>query len=418
MRKRLLIVMVCGLWTFALSGENQNATEKTFPKSKAAVEKVLKALQSSVAGRLPSLEGFAQPSEHPLDRFQRGYYQCDIQVIPAGAGSKVRVNAKITAWYSDPTSGHSGYQTLASNGRIEADLLDQIADALGVIPQPVATEAPRALPTAPSHSAEAGISAPMPQIPNSGLHSSPPLSVDRNADSSLKAETDAAEKHEQELSAEAKGLEEILQNQAHPNNLVAVKKTGTPVVQTPNADSKILFPATAGDEFELLDVNSNWVHVRISGISRGWLRRSEVEMPKDFAGPEQPGTSSKNTSSNPDEFRVTNEQIAPFPADWEPLRGKIVKIVTVQKVKDSATETGAQAKLQFAKALFMQQYNEVAAAPGTEGIVIIFDSEDGGMIAVNLPTLKQWQAGSVSDELAWKQCFFDPPELSGAGQSQ
>ena len=43
----------------------------------------------------------------------------------------VRVNATITAWYTDPLSGRSGYQVLPSNGRLEADFLDRLQEALG-----------------------------------------------------------------------------------------------------------------------------------------------------------------------------------------------------------------------------------------------------------------------------------------------
>ncbi|HEV7218964.1 MAG TPA: SH3 domain-containing protein [Terriglobales bacterium] len=361
----------------------------------------MKTLSSSAAGRLPVLDGFTIPGERPLDRFQRGYYQCTVQItaLPSG-GTRVQVNAKITAWYADPVSSHSGYQTLPSNGRIESDLLDQISDALGASPAMVA-------PT--PNTAEPAISAPMPRIPESALHASAIALPDTNA-GSLQTQTDVLEKHEQELAEEAKSLEEILQNQAHPNNLAAVKKTGTPILQSPNADARILFPATAGDEFEILDVNSNWVHVRISGLSRGWIRRSALEMPEDFSGAKQVGSAAQNTV---EEFRISNEQIAPFPGDWDSLRGKIVKIVTVQKASQSGTASGSQGRLQFAKALFMEQYSKIAATDAPAGIVVIFDSDDGGMIAATLETLKEWQAGSASDDSIWRQCFFDPPELSG-----
>src|SRR5207244_6351724 len=84
-----------------------------------------------------------------------------------------------------------------------------------------------------------------------------------------------------DLQREAKSLEEILRNQSHPTNLVAVKKEGTPILQTPAIDAKVLFRASAEDEFEVLEENPDWVHVRISGLSRGWLRRSMVEMLSD-----------------------------------------------------------------------------------------------------------------------------------------
>jgi len=45
------------------------------------------------------------------------------------------------------------------------------------------------------------------------------------------------------------------------------------------------------------------------------------------------------------------------------------------------------------------------------GIVLIFDSADGGMIAVTVATLQQWRTGRLSDSALWRKCFFDPPEI-------
>ena len=55
--------------------------ERTYPQSKNAVEKALKKLQPSLSGRLPALEGFAVQIDHPLSRYQRGYYQSAVQVV-------------------------------------------------------------------------------------------------------------------------------------------------------------------------------------------------------------------------------------------------------------------------------------------------------------------------------------------------
>ncbi len=392
--------------SFALCIAAQNSpNERSFPQSKIVIERALKTLQPSVAGRLPLLEGFVVPGDRPLDRFTRAYYQCAVQVSSASSGgSLVRVNAKITAWYADPVASRSGYQVLPSNGRLEADLLDQIADALNGKAFPTADSKP----TTPAEP-QPSLSAPMPRLPDGSIRGT---AINRPGDaaSSLKAQTDAAEKHEQELANEAKGLEEILQNQTHPTNLVAVKTNGTPVLQSPNAEGKILFPATAGDEFELLDANSSWVHVRISELSRGWIRRSALEMPEGVATDRrQSGDSSLDAA---EEFKLSNEQLAPFPGDWEPLRGKIVKILTVQKTNESAKSSGPRAKLLFAKTLLQKKYGEMAATDNPPaGIVLIFDSDDGGMLAATSATLKEWQASSASDETIWRQCFFDPPEV-------
>jgi len=110
-------------------------------------------------------------------------------------------------------------------------------------------------------------------------------------------------------------------------------------------------------------------------------------------------------------FQVTREETGPFPGDWEPLRGKNVKIVSVQKIQEDEKNSGAQAKLEFAKSLLDKNYSELAAKPQEfAGVVLIFDSVDGGMIAATLPTVQRWKAGSLSDAALWHQCYFDPPE--------
>ena len=407
--RRCTLFRVVAFFTFCgfalCTGAQTSPNERAFPQSKATIERALKTVQSTVAGRLPLLEGFVVAGDRPLDRFTRAYYQCAVQINSvASGGSLVRVSAKITAWYADPTPSHSGYQVLPSNGRLEADLLDQIAETLNGKAVPAADSKP-----VTSFKLQPSLSGPMPRLPDGSFRGS---GVSRPPDAvpSLKAQTDAAEKHEQELANEAKGLEEILQNQTHPTDLVAVRTNGTPVLQSPNAEGKILFPATAGDEFELLDANSNWVHVRISGLSRGWIRRSALEMPEGTAaGKRQSGDSASDAS---EEFKLSNEQLALFPGDWEPLKGKIVKILTVQKTNEGVKSSGSRAKLLFAKTLLQKKYAELAATDNAPaGIVIIFDSDDGGMLAATSTTLKEWQASSLSDETIWQQCFFDPPEV-------
>jgi len=65
-----------------------------------------------------------------------------------------------------------------------------------------------------------------------------------------------------------------------------------------------------------------------------------------------------------------------------------------------------------------KDYGELAQKPQElSGIVVIFDSVDGGMIAAAFPTLQQWKAGKLSDAALWHQCFFDPPEILGASST-
>jgi len=423
---------------------SQGPYERTYSQSKRAVEKALKELQPAMRGRLPVLEGFALPGDHPLNQYRRAYYQSAVQVSSTtSGGSVVRVNSKVTAWYTDSTPSRSGYQLLTSNGRIESDLLDQLSDLLASsagatnsggsssgssregspVTSPLAASAKRpATPEkrlADAGAAEPAISAPVPQLPGTGgtFSSSlqPGLSSQQRAETKY-SQDKTADQAAASLREEATALEEVLKNQAHPKNLVAIKKTGTPVVASPSLDAKTLFLATAHDEFEMLDFNEDWVHVRISGLSRGWIWRTSLEMPEGIS--DVPLASTKAAPVAVDLFLVSRAETAPFPGDWDALRGKNVKIISVQKVQENEENSGAQAKLAFAKSLLDKNYAELAAkSQELAGVVLMFDSVDGGMIAITLPTVQQWKAGKLSDAALWHRCYFDPPETFSASSS-
>lgn len=394
-----------------------NPYERAFPQPKAAVEKALASLQASLAGHLPVLDGFASSSEHPLDRYQRGYYQSTVKVssTPSG-GSIVHITTKVTAWYADPVASHSGYQLLTSNGRLESDLLDQLAEQLAKNPtesvSQTATAAPPQRSLEPAAPAEPAISAPSPAFPKNDQ--SFPTTVRQGLAAQQQKAAQAgdpvgSEKSNSALQTEADGLQEVLKNTAHPKNLVAVKKSGTPVVSTPSLTAKPQFLASMHDEFEMLDFNADWVHVRISGLSRGWIWRNSVEMPNGIADTDVPPAPS--LASAQDLFHVIREETSTFPGDWEPLKNKSVKIISVQKIDENSKEAGSKARLEYTKFLLEKSYKEMAQKPPQPaGIVVIFDSADGGMIAATMPTLQQWRAGTLSDAALWHNCFFDPPE--------
>jgi hypothetical protein len=418
--------------TFALAvapaGRAQSAPyQRTFSQSKAIVDKSLKEIQSSSSGRLPVLEGFIVPSDRPLARFHRGYYQCDVHVTstPSGA-SIVQVNATITAWYTDPVSTKSGYQVLPSNGRLEGDFLDHLQEELGGQNTSSPTTVANSQPTPAKSQSVPTISAPLPgdktravqpKTSGSPFNLSDPLNPANMP--SLATQKAMLDRHSEEETKEAKGLEEILHNQARPNNLVAVKKKDTPVLASPREDSKVLFLAAAEDEFEILDANPNWVHIRISGLSRGWVRRSSLELLSDTQPREGQAQSTEPAPVNTQPFQVENEQISSFPGTWAPLHGKTVRIVSLQKTNENATTASPAAKLAFAKSIFEQEYLDLAnASTSIVGVVMIFDSEDGGMVAATLPVLREWKAGSLSDEAFWRRCFFDPREAFGLSATQ
>jgi len=425
---RLKWSLFCGLLFAAVvssTSAQTNPNERVFPQTKATIEKALRAMEANLAGRLPGLDGFAKPGDHPLDRYQRAYYQSTVQVstLPSG-GSLVRISTKVTAWYADPVASRSGYQLLPSNGRIEADLLDQLSEQIAKnageggdqtasvsIPKPAAetptkTAPAKIEPTQP----EATISAPAQKFPEtdktfpSSVSQGLAARVNDHPDSST-----AAMKSDNTLQAEADTLEEVLKNQAHPNNLVAVKKSGTPVVSTPSLNAKPEFLASMHDEFELLDFNADWVHVRISGLSRGWIWRNSVEMPNGIRDTDAQPASALTPVA--DLFHVIREETSTFPGDWDQLRNKNVKILTVQKVDENSKDAGSKARLEYTKFLLEKDYNELAKTPtAVAGIVVIFDSADGGMVAATMSTLKDWRAGTLSDSALWHKCFFDPPE--------
>ena len=401
------VLAFSALWTQAQSA----SVERTFPQSKSEIDKALKALEANLAGRLPVLDGFARPGEHPLDRYQRGYYQATADIVAnSSGGSSVRIRAKVTAWYSDPTGLHSGYQLLVSNGRVETDLLDQLSERLSSVPSEQIPAAIAVIPQKPPADEHPAAPEPERKFPeNSGPLSSlrPNLSFSQPAS---EKPGDASTKSHSGFEAEADNLAQILKNTAHPKNLVAVNKSGTPVLATPSLTAKPQFLASLHDEFELLDFNADWVHVRISGLSRGWIWRNSVEMPEGIADT----TTSPAPAVAPaaDLFHVVREEMAPFPGDWEPLHGKNVKIISVEKVDEGAKNVGSKERLEYAKFLLDKSYNEIAEKkPDFEGVVVVFDSADGGMIGAPVSILQQWRAGALTDSAFWHKCFFDPPEV-------
>jgi hypothetical protein len=382
---------------------------RQFSKPPEEVQAALKDLQAYSGQKLPTLDGFVAVGDKPLDRFERAFYQFSIDILPGTNGATVvRVTAKITAWYADRDPAKSGYQVLASNGRLELDLLDRLGEKFGG-KQPASSMA-RAL-------TNSTISAPKPKLDLgdvSGLSPStatdPTTKPEVPADelSSMRASREVDEKRMKELSSELQGLQEIQKNQAHPQNLVVVKKSGTPVLAKPVEGAHVLFNAAATDEFEFLGAEGDWIHVQISGPSRGYIHRNDLELSEHIS--EELKASGVSTEK-PAAFRVVREENRVFPGNWEPLKGKTVKLFTVQPVSQDPKETDARAKNAFARSIFQKSLQESSASASSyEGVVVIFDSADGGIVGTTVEALKQLSAGMLSPETFWKQCYLDPLE--------
>jgi hypothetical protein len=377
-------------------------------------------MQAYAGQKLPIVDGFVATGDQPLDRFERAFYQFSIDVLPgASGGTTVRVLAKITAWYADPEPWKSSYQVLPSNGRLELDLLDRLKEKFGskLNPSDARSQLQAPRPKLDLRDGLSGSSLPLrgPSVSAStsstGAASGAPATDEVNG---LRTNREAEEKHIQQLNGELQNLQEIKHNQAHPLNLVVVKENGSPVLARPVAGSHPLFKAAANDEFEFLDAEGEWIHVQISGVSRGYIRRRSVDLPDSIAArlkSPNDAVAAEAAAAKLELFRIEREETSTFPGDWETLRGKPVKIYTVQAVSQDEKGTNASAKLDFAATIFQKFSAELAtSAPRATGVVIIFDSADGGIVAATSEDIKRMVTGSLSRNDLWKQCYFDPPD--------
>jgi len=401
--------------------------ERTFTEPRADVEKAVTAAKASSSGKLPALEGFVGQTQFPVERYERAYYQCLFQVMPALTGeTTVRVTAKITAWYADPDEQKSGYEILPSNGRLENDALDRVEEILG---GPAASSSKAELQTPPKYNLSIG-----PAIPRGSLagkpssatsaDSRPPVGATASTPATeaeiqeLRNKRAAAEKHVQQLNNALQNLQELFDNQSKPNDLVAVKKSGTSVYPRPEETAKPLFAATARDQFEMIDLRGEWVHVQISGESRGWIRKEQLEFPEDFPSPSTiPAIAA---SKAPDLFHIVREETGSFPGNWEPLRGKPVKIYSVQPLQSPTLETTPREKRAFVKELLLRAWKARSPSDAaTAGVVVVFDSVDGGLAAATFAFLQEWQDGKISEAAFWQSCSLDPPEaFSASGKNE
>jgi hypothetical protein len=392
---------------------------RTFSKSREDVETALKDSQAYVGQKLPIVDGFVAMGQQPLDRFERAFYQFSVEIIPETPQSTVvKITAKITAWYADPDPAKSAYQALPSNGRLELDLLDRLSEKLG---GKLSVRVPRSTLQAPRPKVDSSGNY-LPQISpapggtsNSyGAASTEPTSPApaSNETAALKLQRENEQKHMLELKSQLEDLQEIQHNQAHPRNLVIVKKTGSPVLARPAEGSKLLFTAFADDEFEFIDAEGEWFHIQIAGASRGYIRRSQVEsMDPRWNTSAEPA---KAEAASAPIFKVTRDENGPFPGTWAPLKNATVKIFWVQPVDSPATSTTPDEKRAFTKSLFQRAWNDSKQTQNSNaGVVVVFDTPDGGQISTTMVILQSWMENKTAEPLFWRQCSVDPPELFG-----
>jgi hypothetical protein len=411
-----------------LVAAQSKTVERTVHASKADVEATLRSLQAYSGSKLPAVEGFVNAGEEPLDHFRQPYYQYSLKVTSISpTETVVRVSAKITAWYAADDASSSGYRALPSNGRLESDLFDRMDEALrnkATAPStPMATVAANESPdgkisTWSSNGAgsnEAGTNVAKGNAPpdaasaskaaaTSPFHTSSSVA----ADASTRKVDVAPDKQIQHLKDEVNALQDILQHQSKPDDLAVVRESGTPVLSTASDKAKVMFMASAEDEFQVLKVDGEFVHVQMTPLLRGWVRRSQLDLSNVSAQLIGPVTAPALTPAAGSPFQ-TREETGTFPGDWAPLKGKRVKIVWVQAA-DGANEGSPEKRTSFAKSMFRKSYPELAKVSDLAGIVIVFDAADGGMAAATAASLQELNVGKLSEDAFWRQCWLDPPE--------
>jgi hypothetical protein len=406
---------------FTTSAQTPTETyQRNFPNSPDALQAAVRTVQPLTRGRLPILDGFVIPQGQPLESYSRAYYECTLQILPSGSGQTiVRAAAKITAWYTDPEASRSGYRVLPSNGRLENDALDRIDEALADSADPnSAAPFSSSLKSATGTPSGGGIS---PSAVSSKPLHDPVASPDKIRASSDSIETirsrrEANEKKAVQLAAEEKNLEDILHNQARPTDLVVVKKTATPIFSKPAEGAQVLLSADVHDEFQILGLEGAWVHVQISGASRGWMRRAQVDLPVGYGGVAATNNADETAQlrAGTPTFKIEKEQTSPFAGKWTPLTGRNVRVVWVVPSSPTDSASSAIQKKSFAKEILLKVYSEQkAASPPVEGVVVLFDSADGGQVAATMASIQQLESGSLTGIAFWKQCSLDPPELFG-----
>jgi hypothetical protein len=397
---------------------------RTFLRSKEDVEAALKGLQAYAGQKLPIVDGFVAMGEQPLDRYEHAFYQFSIDLVPNGTDTTVvKLSAKITAWYADPDPSKAGYQVLPSTGRLELDLLDRLSEKFGAKPS---IYVPRTTLQAPRPKIDSSGN-PLPEsssslaaASNPAAGASPgtaPSAASASELAALKSKREIEQKHMLELKSELEGLKEIQHNQAHPRNLVIVKKSHSPVLARPTEGAKVLFTASADDEFEFIEAEGDWFHIQIAGVSRGWIRRSEAESmdPRWNA----PGTPAKAEPESASMFKVTREESGPFPGSWALLKSLTVKIFWVQPAASPTISTAPGEKREFTKSLFQRAWNDAKGAGTTPaGVVVVFDTPDGGQVSTTMAILQSWMENKISGPLFWQQCSVDPPELFSVPQKK
>ena len=93
------------------------------------------------------------------------------------------------------------------------------------------------------------------------------------------------------------------------------------------------------------------------------------------------------------------------------LKGKNTIIYTVQIVSQNPKDSGPSLRLNYCLVLFEKGLREAQAlSPGPDGVVVIFDSADGGLAGAVNGQIELVSSGALSHDAFWAESYLDPPE--------
>jgi len=374
--KRHLLTLSIPLLLFAVAVVAQTpnvAPTREYPFPEASIKAALQNIGAYTGSRLPTLDGFINMEGVHPEEYQRPYYEFKIELLPAASDhTQVRIAAKVSAWYA-AGNGDSAYRTLESNGRLENDLLDRLSEYLE------------------NKSADPAV-----------------LQVRIQQ---ARTQREDAKRQLAELEAELQHLKDAPPKKPE-KEFASVMRAQTTVWSAPAEGSKVLLKALAEDQFEVLEHRGAWLRVALEDSRNGWLKRSQVEWSGAVSAVEPP----KVTITK--EFTVIREMSSDFSGEWARLKGKRALYIWARPEGSGLNLTGN--KLQFAKSVFLQRYNEISHASQNPvaGVVVIFLDQQGGVAAASLDDIRLFADGSLSQEAFLKKCSFDPPSSFTATNSR
>ena len=446
--------LIALMWLCAALPGAAQVTASPMERAYAApVERVKQALQQaggSSGGRLPGIDGFVQPDLEQAERYERPYYQYRVDVVPSDAGhTLVRVLAKISAWYSGPSPSQSQYRSLPSNGRLEADLLDRIQDALaGTVEPPTARSSITPAPANRDAAKPTKNATPARPDATPFSRSSDESTLLRQELEKLREQRRVLEEKSKGLTSQVAQLDNELQQQKAVSGLASVKRSGASIMSRASYSGPVLFRSRAEDEFTPMAQRGEWMQILISPNTTGWILAEELSLPKGLVPPQmqeapsaegpasdaskqdgskQSQASSTNASPAPAietptaaggtpapaslGFSVSHEEINLFSGDWPQLKGKKVLFVFVQPRGLLADMAVDDRKLMYSKTIFAARYKDANSAQTPyEGIVVIFMGGKGGVAAAVVSDIRDWVSGKLAEDAFINRCSLDPPE--------